>query len=85
MLHTLRYISKSWKPDGLVSRDQCCDISTDSQVYIVVVMIYSDCFVGSLTYRNVKICMFYRVGKSLDWSLEINVMIYLFVGIFLSL
>ena len=30
---------------------------------------YSDVtFMASLTLRNVRICMFLRIGKSLDWS-----------------
>jgi len=42
-------------------------------------MVYSG---YSLTLRNVRICIFLKVGKSLDWSPEINIIIYLQIGIY---
>ena len=40
-------------------------------------MIYSDCSVGSLILRNVRPCIFLRVGSQDNWPLEIDIEIYL--------
>jgi len=46
-------------------------------IYFLIMIYSADLFMTS-TYRNVKPCMFLRVGSLTNWSLEISVGIYLY-------